>query len=132
MEFYINEENQNLSELLVLPFWEGKQGAEEAVNISSYQAHLRNPTIMQDFKGKEGEVLFVYGESHKQDKRLALLGLGNKEKINVEKLRRSYAQLTKTCHQKKLSHICLLLPQVGLSSPCYHYRCFGRFIIKRN
>ena len=115
MEFYINEENQNLSELLVLPFWEGKQGAEEAVNISSYQAHLRNPAIMQDFKGKEGEVLFVYGESHKQDKRLALLGLGNKEKINVEKLRRSYAQLTKTCHQKKLSHICLLLPQVGLS-----------------
>lgn len=98
-------------ELLVLPFWEGKQHAESAADMSKYKALIQAPSIKQDFQGKEGELLFVYGSSNKADKRIVLLGLGDKEKINTEKLRRAYSQLTKACHQKKIEDICLVLPQ---------------------
>lgn len=117
MEFFscLSEESRKPAELLVLPFWEGKQHAESAVSIAKYKAQVQSPTILHDFQGKEGELLFVYGSNKKSDKRFALLGLGNKEKINTEKLRRAYSQLTKACHQKKIEDICLLLPEADMT-----------------
>lgn len=117
MEFFCcpTEKSRKPAELLVLPFWEGKQHAENAADISKYKAQVQSPAILHDFQGKEGELLFVYGNSKKSDKRFALLGLGNKEKINTEKLRRAYTQLTKACHQKKIEDICLLLPQSDMT-----------------
>lgn len=116
MEFYsYNEKQRKPGELLVLPFWEGKHHAEEAASISKYKASLQSPAIRQDFHGKEGELIFVYGSHNESDKRYALLGLGRKEKISTEKLRRAYSQLIKACHQKQLKEIALLLPQTHMS-----------------
>ena len=117
MEFFScpSIEKRKHKELLVLPFWEGKQHAESAADISKFKTLIQAPGILQDFRGKEGELLFIYGSSNKSDKRLALLGLGNKEKINTEKLRRAYAQLAKACHQKKIEDISLMIPLSGIS-----------------
>lgn len=116
MEFFSShiETNRKPSEMLVLPFWEGKLHAEGAAPMSKYIASLQSSAIMQDFHGKEGELIIVYNKSNKLDKRYALLGLGNKEKICTEKLRRAYSQLVKVCHQKQLEEIILLTPQTHL------------------
>lgn len=116
MEFFIcNENKRKLTELIVLPFWEGKKGAENAAQIDKYQNLLNSSAILQDFQGKEGQILFIYGNYKDIDKRIALLGLGKKENISVEKLRRIYSQLTRMCHQKKLEEICILPPKTQLS-----------------
>ena len=63
-----------------------------------------------DFQGKEGEtiVLYVSGQS---EKRVLLLGLGLSSSLNVEKLRRAYAAVVKTCHKHKWEEINLCIPE---------------------
>lgn len=106
------------SDLLVLPFWQGKKGAEAAAEAGKLKTIAHGPVDTLDFKGKEGEVLFLYthGHSHAHggpEKRIALLGLGEKDKLNTEKLRRGYASLTKACRQKRVKDIHVVLPEIA-------------------
>ncbi len=112
MEFFSRNPNETRksAELTVIPLWEGEKHADAATDLRKYLPDIKNPAILQDFKGKEGDLLFVYNSQNKSDKRLALLGLGRKEKINTEKLRRVYSQLARACHQKKIDTICVFLP----------------------
>jgi leucyl aminopeptidase len=109
------DENRKPAELVAIPFWQGEKQAENAVPISRYKAAIQLPAIQHDFQGKEGELLFVYGKNPKEDKRYALLGLGKKENISVERLRRAYSQLTRACQQKKIEDVFVLLPQTPLT-----------------
>lgn len=114
MKFFKYEDNNSEPELVVLPFWEDLQQANSvASHLSQYKKQIHSPTLKKDFLGKEGELIFLYPSE--KPYRLALLGLGKKEKLNVEKLRRIYSQLTRACHQKKLQDIALLLPEALLS-----------------
>ncbi len=98
------------SELLVIPFWTHKKKAEKAAPIGGkLSALIESPIKHEDFSGKEGEVLIVYGQE-KHDKRIALLGLGDKEKITTEKLRRAYSNLAKKCNKRKIKEINVLVP----------------------
>jgi len=101
--------NRKRAELLVLPFWKGKNGAEYAADFKEFYAHLAGPLKTQDFNGKEGEVLILYVDSDKEP-RIALLGLGEKEKLTVEKFRRSYSNLVKACRPKKIKDLNVLFP----------------------
>lgn len=102
--------HRKLADLLVIPFWKGKSKPESASGKEILKA-VSNQSVLQDFKGKEGEVLFLY--PHKQaESRVALLGLGDPEKITVEKLRRAYGSLTKQCHSKKLEKLNVIMPEV--------------------
>jgi leucyl aminopeptidase len=98
------------ADVLVLPFWKGKERAEQAIDVSLSDFPI--PMILDtgDFKGKEGEVLFFYMEGQ-PEKRMALLGLGSKEKMEMEGLRRCYGNLTKACLNRKLTSINVLVPQ---------------------
>nr|WP_166157507.1 leucyl aminopeptidase [Neochlamydia sp. AcF84]NGY95682.1 putative cytosol aminopeptidase [Neochlamydia sp. AcF84] len=109
--FSSSNEDSKKFELIVLPFWQGKKQAEKAAQIDRYASHFA-PLIRQDFLAKEGQILVVYDTSTKEGKRLALIGLGAKEKIDTEKLRRIYAKLTRLCHQKNIKNICLFCPQL--------------------
>lgn len=112
MEFFsVKLENRTPAELLVLPFWQDIKQAENATDVKKYNTQIKAPLEMGDFKGKEGELLFLYG-SGRSDKRIVLLGLGDKEKANIEKLRRAYACLVKACHQKKIEEMIVMLPIV--------------------
>ncbi len=94
------------SEILVFPFWEGGKIATEH---EGYEAHLQKPIDDGDFKGKEGEILILYGKfSH--ETRIALVGLGKEKEITVEGLRRSIAPLVYNAHSKKIRKLTLCMP----------------------
>lgn len=98
------------SDLLVIPFWKTKQGINLAASLKVDTLSIQSVIESGDFKAKEGDLVFVYPEKGKE-KRIALLGLGEEEKITVEKLRRSYAFLIKACRQRKLKKIALIVPK---------------------
>lgn len=100
------------ADILVLPFWQIKQKITPAAAFDTKAFPIHGPIDSHDFTAKEGEVLFVYSDKT-PEKKIALLGLGEQEKVTVEKLRRSYAALVKTCCQRKSKHINLLFPVVS-------------------
>lgn len=99
------------ADLLVLPFWKDDKGAKSAADSDALSDVVDLPLKVEDFKGKEGEILVLY-PSGLPEKRVALLGLGEKGKISVEILRRAYASLTKFCRQKQLQTLNLLMPEI--------------------
>jgi len=103
-------QSRKSADLLVVPFWKGSKLAEVAVEGSSLEKLVSDPMDTQDFKGSEGEVLVHY-VSGQPEKRVAMLGLGLQAELTVEKLRRSYATITKLCNKKKLKDINVLVPK---------------------
>lgn len=113
MEFSIapDIESRKQAELLVIPFWSEKKKVYAACEIDPLDALTKLPIAAKDFSGKEGEFLVLYTKEQKES-RIALLGLGPKEKITTENLRRVYASLTKACNQKKIHSINILMPHI--------------------
>jgi leucyl aminopeptidase len=113
MEFFHlkQHEKRKKADVLVIPFWKDKQGVQPSASLQEgWSSILANVLAAEDFKGKEGETLYLYVEGE-PEKRFCLLGLGSKEKATVESLRRSYGGVTKSCLSKRLTDINLLLPQ---------------------
>ncbi len=105
------------ADLFVLPYFQEKESLQLALsNGGALEAFGELPIKAGDFKGKEGETLVVY--MHKQpEKRLMLLGLGEAEKISVERLRRAYSKAVEACQRLKVKAINVVIPQVkSLSS----------------
>lgn len=99
------------SDLLVIPFFKDKTLAAAEIGILAKECQL--PITVGDFLAKEGEVQILYSKS-KTENRIALLGLGCKEEITVEKLRRAYSCLLKAALARKIKHIAILLPELNL------------------
>jgi len=114
MDFTVvaNLESRKNADLLVLPFWKEEKEAVCASDCGKLQELVSRPLDMRDFVGKEGEVLFLYTDE-KQEKRVALLGLGEEGKATTERLRRAYASLTKACHPKKIKEVNILMPKTA-------------------
>lgn len=122
------------ADLIVLPFWQSSHKAEAAADIGKITASVTEPIDAGDFKGKEGEFLLIY-LSGQPEKRAVLLGLGERDKITTEKLRRAYSIVTKECNSKRFSEINVVMPDVsslseahlvtgvveGLLLPNYHF-----------
>ncbi len=99
------------ADILVLPFFHKKNAAHEAADFKTLHSLYDIPLEAKDFTGKEAEVQIVYCREQ-PEKRIALLGLGEAKKVNVEKLRRAYAALTKACHSKKIQSTNIVLPAI--------------------
>lgn len=93
-------------EMLVLPFWEEAQAAAE---LSAWKESFQGALANGDFKGKPGETLFLYVQTG----RILLLGLGKKESVDGEALRRAYAAAVRAAQSKKAKQIHLLFPEVS-------------------
>jgi leucyl aminopeptidase len=101
------------ADLLVVPFWRDKNTACSALEIGKeLQSITSLPLETKDFAGKEGEVSLLYTISQKES-RLVLLGLGEENKVTLEKLRRIYASLAKFCQRGKIQKINLALPIIS-------------------
>lgn len=104
------------ADLLVLPFWKDKSKVAWATDDAFSSPELSLALESGDFSGKEGEILFLYW-THQPEKRVALLGLGPKDKMTVESLRRAYGSLTKACLSKKFKQLNVVMPkQASLAS----------------
>lgn len=112
MEFtaLLQLDRRKAADILVLPFFQKKKMPQEAAEFSALRALYELPFEAKDFSGKESEVLILYC-SGQPEKRIALLGLGEEDQLNVEGLRRAYATLTKSCLSKKISSTNIVLPQ---------------------
>jgi leucyl aminopeptidase len=97
---------------LVLPYWKDKQKVQPAFSLKGKWPNILNEVLAtEDFKGKEGETLFLYVEGQ-PEKRFCLLGLGAKDKASVETLRRSYGGLAKACLSKRMKSLNLVIPEL--------------------
>lgn len=134
MEFaYLKHaEKRKKADLLVIPYF--KNHCAVALE-KEMQQFLAIPLSTNDFKGKEGEIFTLYPSDSSLEKRVVLVGLGEKELVTTESLRRSYGSLTKSCLAKKIKKINLLIPSLekmdeyplirgiaeGLFLPNYHF-----------
>lgn len=69
-----------------------------------------SPIVTGDFKGNEGETTLLYG--NKEDPRVLLLGLGDREGLTVEKLRRSFSAVAKLAFRYKIKSLTLIVPEI--------------------
>lgn len=104
------------AQLLVIPFWKSGKTVSPAAHFDEVLP-LAVPALHSgDFKGKEGEFLVVYSDKLPEH-RLALLGLGEENKVTIEKLRRAYHKMAKACHSLKVEHVNFYQPVTkGLDS----------------
>jgi leucyl aminopeptidase len=85
-------EKRKKADALVLPYWKEHKSLSCAIK-SEKLSHLVDMAIESgDFTAKEGETAIIYVEGQ-PEARIILLGLGDKEKASVERLRRAYASL---------------------------------------
>lgn len=87
-------------DLLVLPFWEGPKEAQEVVE-------LKDSLVLKDFKGKLGESQVIYHASN----RVLLLGLGKKETLTHESLRRAASICVRFAIDKKCKSVQIIAPE---------------------
>lgn len=98
-------------DLVVVPFFKGKKGAEIAVNVPDLKGAITPIVKAGDFTGKEGATMLAY-LTGQNEKRLLFLGLGEEKSCKLETLRRSFGAAMKRCHNKKWPHINLILPKL--------------------
>ncbi|MBS0616371.1 MAG: leucyl aminopeptidase [Verrucomicrobia bacterium] len=98
------------ADVLILPFWQGEKKATPACPMDSFAAGFEAAVKSGDFFGKEGELLPIYKKSNKEE-RLLLLGLGEKEACDPERIRRSIAAAVKWCRSKKIPTVSIALPR---------------------
>lgn len=97
------------SDLLVIPYWKGTKGPECASSEQEAGQYLRDSATAKDFSAAEGTFLMLYPGS-KGDARVALLGLGKKELVTTEVLRRCYGALVTACRDKPMATRHVLVP----------------------
>lgn len=104
-------ENRKHADVLAVPFWKLNKGVELACGLPRDLFGMIETAIsIEDFKAKEGETLYLYVQGE-PEKRICLLGLGSKEKATVEAMRRSYGGLAKSCLDKRLKSVNLIIPE---------------------
>lgn len=97
-------------DLIVVPFFKTKKGAELAINIPDLKGVIHPILKAGDFSGKEGATMLAY-LTGKNEKRLLLLGLGAEKTLTEEGLRKAYAAAMKRCQDKKWLHVNFVLPK---------------------
>lgn len=97
-------------DILVMPFWRLSKGIGPAFkDIKGMQWNQWR--ALADFRAREGETLLFYDEGFKE-KRLLLLGLGKKEELSEETLRKAGASALEKAKELKLSTLSFLPPSL--------------------
>ncbi len=101
------------ADVVVVPFWQDKKEAQIACTSKEFEGVVQFPLASGDFHGKEGECLLLY-RSQGKEKRVLLLGLGDKKSCLPDSLRRAYASAAKGMRAKKLKSANILFPENDL------------------
>jgi len=74
---------------------------------------------LEEFKGKDSEILFVHTEKKISAPRLLIVGLGEAKNLTLEKFRRGAASAAKRARSLKAKHLAFQLPDMpnGFSEP---------------
>jgi leucyl aminopeptidase len=99
------------ADLIVVPLFKGKKGAELGCIIPDLRSDVDAILREGDFSAKVGSTMLAYLKG-KKERRLLLVGLGPEEECTLEILRRAYAAFVKRCRKKKWRVINAILPKV--------------------
>lgn len=106
---HANLEKREPLDALIIAFWKNDKTVEPAAQISErLDLATRPPIAAGDFSGKEGEVVWVW--ANEPEKRIGLLGLGEKAKCTAERLRKSFYCLMRACLDRKAKRFSVVLP----------------------
>lgn len=97
------------ADVLIVPYVKLKGKPALALKNELLKKELKAPLAAGDFRANEGELLWVYPDAG-IDKRIVLLGLGEDDKVDIERLRRAYGAVSKACIGKKLSKVNVCFP----------------------
>lgn len=98
---------RKVSDCLIIPFFGNKY--PKIACSCKIPEEWKIPIECLDFSGKEKQTVFVYAKDSKE-KRILLLGLGKKEEISKESIRKSFASAVLQCKQKKIEKISIVFP----------------------
>lgn len=114
-----NVKERKSADVVVVPVWQeekkGRVDQKEFVSLAEF------PLKEGDFLGKEGETLLLYQDAGKE-KRVLLLGLGEKKSNVLQTLRNSYANAVKALRAKKIKSANFLFPSTDLIDQKMLYR----------
>jgi len=77
---------------------------------------LQPAVSLKDFSGKKGEVLSLYTDKSIASPRLVLIGMGEPEKLSLEKIRRGSAAAATTAQKMKIASLGIEFPISMLSA----------------
>lgn len=107
---YISDaKKRKYADVVICPVWETKTQAQIALEFKEFDALIE--IALDDFSGKKGETLLLYREKG-IEKRVLLLGLGEKADCQAETLRQAYANAVKQLRTKKIKSCNVLLPSL--------------------
>ncbi len=108
--FTTSFDESNPSDALIVPFFDIDGSAKSACEVVSFQEALNAITDLGDFQAKSEEILSTYF-FEKSQKRLILMGLGEKEKLTPEIYRRAFSKAFCELFKTKASTVTVFLPQ---------------------
>jgi len=103
-------ERRELKDALVIPFF---KGAQAAFDIGDLHEVVSGPIGAGDFTGKANETCVVWGKEP-QEKRLFLVGIGEKTSCSLEILRRSFGSIAKLAQKYKCKSLNILVPEIEM------------------
>lgn len=101
------------ADAVVVPVWQDKKKGVIACASKEFDALAKFPIAEGDFSGKEGECLLLY-RTDAREKRVLLVGLGDKKHCLADTLRKSYAYTVRALRAKKLTSANFLFPETDL------------------
>lgn len=109
----VSNNKREEADILVIPFWKQSKKIKIASNIDIDLIDEIDFILgSSDFEAKIGETCLFY--SNKLiEKRILLIGLGEENKLNQEKVRDIYGKVAKLCLEKKFSTINCILPTIS-------------------
>ena len=108
-----NAKERKGADVVVVPVWKDKKKPEIACAIKEFESLVKFPLNSGDFQGREGECLLLY-RSQGKEKRVLLVGLGEKKNCLHDTLRRAYASSVKAIRAKKMKSANFLFPENDL------------------
>lgn len=95
------------ADVVICPVWKTKTQPQIALELKEFDVFIK--ISLNDFSGKKEETLLLYREKG-IEKRILLLGLGEKANCQTETLRQAYASAIKQLRAKNIKSCNVLLP----------------------
>lgn len=113
---HANPEKREALDALVIPFFVGEGAPEFACSVpESLVRAVRAPIAAGDFVAKEGQIVWVWADI--PERRIALVGLGEKSGCSAESLRRLMSGVVRSCTERRYKRINLFTPTTEGHNP---------------
>ncbi|MDR2821155.1 MAG: leucyl aminopeptidase [Desulfovibrio sp.] len=102
------------AEVMLAPACEGENLPKCCPELDKAAPWLAVAPALRDFKGKSEELALLHGHPELPVPRVLAVGLGPRERVSVDGLRKAIAHAVQHCHKKGFASI--LLPEPALAS----------------